>query len=66
MTSGRDGELLGHFEYVKDDSDNAERKGRYKQHENILVMYKVKQRTPPLRTDKTIHNQELLSINCCS
>ena len=28
MTSGRDGELLGHFEYVKDDSDNAERKGR--------------------------------------
>ena len=28
MTSGRDGELLGHFEYVKDESVGAERKGR--------------------------------------
>lgn len=28
MTSGRDGELLGHFDYKKDESENAERKGR--------------------------------------
>ena len=29
MTSGKSGQLLGHFEYEKDESEDAERKGRH-------------------------------------